>query len=69
MTRWWLKYEFPFFLGELFLKSLRELYIMLLLDFRKGFVEIEGHFCTEIILPPVLNQGYRQTERFRFAML
>jgi len=40
-------------------------YVMLSLDFRKGFVEIQGHFYTEIILPPVLNQDFRQTERFR----
>lgn len=50
------KNEFPFF-GQLFLKSVRKLYIMLSFDFRRGFVEIEGYFYAEIILPTVLNQG------------
>lgn len=41
---------------------------MLSLDFHRGFVEIEENFCAEIILPNVLNQGFRQTEHFRLTV-
>ncbi len=48
--------------------SLCELYIALSLDFRRGFVENGENFCAEMILPNVLNQGFRRIEHFRYTV-
>lgn len=64
----YLNYEF-LFLGELqyFFKACMN-YISLSLDFRRGFVENGENLCAEMILPNVLNQGFRRIEHFRVTV-